>query len=97
MIPPVTPILPIVHHNGTSQEALLNGACEIGSALRHVLDALVTHAPNQRDYYPDPDRWQLAIKQQVRRVDTIRALYQELQAEAEGIADDLRALPSDPR
>ena len=77
-----TVVLPLIHLNGTSKEALLNGTCAIGHALRAVLEALREHAPNQRDYYPDPPRAQHA-----RREETVKALYRELLAEAVAISD----------
>jgi hypothetical protein len=81
------PILPIIHMNGTSRDALLDGACAIGAALRAALAALSEHAPNHRDYYPDPPRWNLARAQHDARVSAVRAVYDAVEAEAVAIAE----------
>jgi hypothetical protein len=83
-----TLVKPIIHSNGTSREALLDGACEVGRALRGALGALTKHAPNQRDYYPDPSRWPLALAMYERRVKTVKALYDEMQCEALWLSGD---------
>jgi len=80
-------ILPVIHLNGSSKEALLEGSCAIGRALRDALGALEEHAPNQRDYYTAPGRWEAAVAQHRRRAEAVRALYYEIERESQGIAD----------
>src|SRR6266568_3829725 len=79
---PTAPILPVIHRNGTSREALLEGACEVGNAIRQALEMLARHAPNQRDYYVDPPRWALVQAQHLRRMKTLQALLHEMHHEA---------------
>lgn len=74
-------VLPIIHLNGTSKEALIEQHCAAGSALRAALKALSEMAPNARDYYPAPGRFEQARAQHDRRAKTLRDLYDEIEAE----------------
>lgn len=74
-------ILPIVHLNGTSKNDLIEQHCEAGRALRDAMKALENMAPNARDYYPIPGRFEQARAQFERRYQAVRAIYDEIQAE----------------
>jgi hypothetical protein len=80
-------ILPIIHLNGTSKGALLDQRCEVLAALRKAQEALAEMAPNGRDYYPEPGRFEKAVAQHTARAERLRELYRDLEAEAEQIAD----------
>ena len=80
-------VLPIVHRNGTSREALIDQRCAAGARVREALAALAEMAPNGRDYYPEPGRFELARAQHNRRAAALRWLLEELQAEAEALAE----------
>lgn len=86
-----TPILPIVHRNGTSRDALIAERAEAGRAVRAALIALGEMAPNARDYYPEPGLFERARAQHDARVAALRAVYDGIEAEAialdEGGAD----------
>lgn len=43
---------PMVHLNGTSQQALLDAYRDAARAVSRAIDALAATAPNGRDYYP---------------------------------------------
>lgn len=80
-------ILPVIHLNGTGRERLLDNTLAVGRAVKAAMDALDDAWPHQRDYYPDPGRWEKARAQAERRADLLRDLYRELTAEAEALAD----------
>ncbi len=80
-------ILPIVHLNGTSKEELLRQITEAGVAIDAALRAFSGMAPNPRDYYPDPGRFERALQQHRDRAQKLFDVYQELLKEAELIAD----------
>lgn len=74
-------ILPIVHLNGTSREELIRLRCEAGQKIREALAALAEMAPNGRDYYPEPGRFEKARAQHDLRAAALRHLYDEIEAE----------------
>lgn len=80
-------ILPVVHLNGTSREALVEQRTDVARKLREALEAMCQACPNGRDYYPDPGRLQKAQVQHERRVGIVRGLLEEVMAEAEAIMD----------
>lgn len=83
------PVLPFVHRNGTSADALYQMRIDYGHALREAMNALTAMAPNQRDYYLDPsgERWKGAVAQADRRMAALRSLYDELVAEVEALIE----------
>ena len=86
------PVLPVVHLNGTSREALIAMRLRAGSAVAKALDAMAEEmAPNGRDYYPAPGRLAAAEAQHRRRVAVLKDLLAEIQAEAEILADGTEA------
>lgn len=80
-------VCPIVHLNGTGAAALLEAACEAGRAVRAAQRALEAAAPNQRDYYPAPGRWEAALEQYRARHAHLAAVLASIVAEAEAIAE----------
>jgi len=74
-------VLPIVHLNGTSRKELVDLRCEFGRKLRDAVEALTAMSPNGRDYYPEPGRLEKATAQHKRRLDTLHALYVEIESE----------------
>lgn len=77
-------ILPTIHLNGTSREALLAELERASSALRHALDALVQASPNARDYYPQgPAAFTQAISEHEARCAKVRAVKDEIEAIAQ--------------
>ena len=78
-------VLPIIHLNGTSREALVEARRCAGQAVRVALNALTDMAPSKRDYYPVVGLWEHATAQQCRRVETLRALLEELREEVEAL------------
>ena len=45
-------ILPTIHRNGTSAQALYDQAIDVTHAARQLLSAMRSAWPNGRDYYP---------------------------------------------
>lgn len=72
-------ILPIIHLNGTSRDALLDQLCEVYSALNDAMDKLRQASPNGRDYYPVPGLMDKAIEQHRRRQRVLSDLQAEIQ------------------
>ena len=82
-----TPVCPFIHLNGTTAGALLDQRLAVSSALCDCLEKLADMAPNQRDYYPDPGRWERAIDQHRRRVGVLNQLRDEITSEMQSIQD----------
>jgi hypothetical protein len=78
-------VVPIVHLNGTSAKSLKDALDKTYDALTAVMDALREGGPNGRDYYLEPGKLDKAIAQQRRRMETVKALQDEIEAEMVGI------------
>ena len=78
-------VLPIIHLNGTSREALLNALESAYGAITEAMDKLCECAPNGRDYYPAPGRMELALAQHRLRGEHLKAVRDSIQAEVDGI------------
>ena len=76
-------MLPTIHLNGTSAEALQEGYCTVADALYLALKELIDNGPNARDYYPQGDEaYREAAKEheaRIRKVQEIRAEILQLQ------------------
>jgi hypothetical protein len=48
-------MIPTLHRNGTSKEALTEALENAGHALRNAMNAIGETAPNGRDFYPQGD------------------------------------------
>jgi len=79
---------PLIHTNGTSREALLDGYTTAAAKVREALDALVATAPNGRDYYPrGVEALGRAIAEHDVRVQRLTAVLADLDALALAVAD----------
>jgi len=83
----MTPVLPIIHMNGTAREELLALRQNAAHAIGQAQEALALMGPNARDYYVEPGRLEKAIAQHSRRVQALRDLYDEIVAEYQAIED----------
>jgi len=80
-------MLPTIHMNGTSAQALLEGYCDAISAVHAALEALANTAPNGRDYYPQgPNACATADSEHGARKQALMKVLNELQALAEHVA-----------
>ena len=79
-------IVPAIHLNGTSKDALTDQLSEAGSAVQSAIAAVNAAAPNGRDYYPQgPQAIGQAIKEHNARITRLTDLYDELVALYEAI------------
>jgi hypothetical protein len=80
-------MLPTIHMNGTSAQALLEGYCDAISAIQSALEALANTAPNGRDYYPQgPDACAQADAEHGARKQALMTVLNDLQVLAEHVA-----------
>ena len=83
----MTPIIPIIHQNGTHPDRLIKALTDFRYELSTLKDKLGTIPPNGRDYYQDPGRMNLAVEQHQRRAKMLKDLLAELDAEILGIME----------
>jgi hypothetical protein len=69
--------------NGTSRQELLALRKTTYRAVHAAVLAVQQMAPNGRDYYPDPGRFERAQAQHQRRLAILRALLEECVLEAD--------------
>lgn len=80
--------IPHVHPNGTAGKDLLEQRLAVLRSLREAEEKMRSAWPNGRDFYTKgPDALPKAHAVWVRRIDQVRALSKELEAEAHVIAD----------
>jgi hypothetical protein len=73
-------IIPIIHLNGTSREALLDGYLGVYKALKISIDKIYDAAPNGRDYYIYGEgAFEKARKQHEDRVNKLKLVMEELE------------------
>lgn len=69
-------ILPTIHDNGTSKDAIIGGLLAASSALGNAYSVLKNTSPNGRDWYPQgPAAMEQATAEhmdRLRRLDTIK-------------------------
>ena len=82
-------ITPIIHHNGDTRETLLTGLKEAYRAVRSAQNALRDCAPNARNYYPEPGRFEQAMEQHRGRVSALQTVIESLYDEARLIQNNL--------
>jgi len=83
-----TPIItPIIHHNGDTETTLLTQLREAYTAVRKAQQTLRETAPNARNYYPEPGRFELAVAQHRERALHLQLVAQSLIDEADAIQD----------
>lgn len=81
-------IMPTLHLNGTSKNALLDQYCDAAHAVDAAITSLCENGPNGRDYYPQgDDAFTQARDQHEARVKKLREVRKELNEIAECIAD----------
>lgn len=81
-------IFPTVHINGTGKQDLIDERCAVVEALYTAGKRLAAACPNGRDFYPDECKeWEAAYDQHKRRLQIIRDLTAEMEAETSAIAD----------
>lgn len=79
-------MIPTVHLNGTSKEALVEQLCNVSNALEAVFQALRQATPNGRDYYPQGNTaLEEALKEHFVRQNKVDALKKEIDALAEAV------------
>ena len=74
-------VMPIVHLNGTARDELITQRQRAVTALRTAEDRLAQAAPNERDHYLEPGRFELAVDQHKRRIAVLTGLIEEIRAE----------------
>ena len=79
---------PMVHLNGTSREALLEGYIDCVNAVRHAIEVVQKNAPNARDYdyYFVPGTWAAALAQHETRLAKLESVLAELREIGEHVA-----------
>ena len=83
----MSPVIPIVHLNGSGREALINLRLDYYRKLGEAREALAEMAPHGRDYYPIPGLYELAREQHDRRMAAINTLHEDIEAEILAIQD----------
>jgi hypothetical protein len=79
---------PTIHRNGSAAKVLLDGYTGAARAIRKAMDALAATYPNGRDYYPQGEGViNRATREHEARMAHLSAVYDELQALAEHVAD----------
>lgn len=79
-------MIPTIHLNGTSREALVEQVTDACAAVRDAISVLYLASPNGRDYYPQgPTALQQAAEEHRSRVERLGSVLQELEELAEGI------------
>ena len=87
-------MVPSVHLNGTSVDALFEQIANATSALRAAILKLDEAQPNARDYYPQGDSaYGRAVREHSDRIMRVHSVLAEMEALAEHVADarDARA------
>ena len=79
-------MIPTVHLNGTSQQALVDGYLDALSGVRAAIEYLQQSAPNARDYYVQgPDAFGAARREHEARMHKLADVAHELNAILEGL------------
>lgn len=81
-------MIPTVHGNGTSWEALLEGIVKAARKVRQAEDALREAWPNGRDYYPQgAEALQKALRQWEEMQTDLGSVRRRLEDIADGLWD----------
>ncbi len=79
-------MIPTIHMNGTSREALLDAILEAVHALHKAGRKLAATSPNGRDYYPQGNAaTSMAMDQHEARMNKLREVISELETIGEAI------------
>ena len=85
-------LIPTIHVNGSSADALLTQLRDAQHALQGALEALARAAPHGRDYYPQGDSaYRLAAEEHGARALKVREVVHDLGVLREAICDQRRA------
>jgi hypothetical protein len=80
-------MIPTIHLNGTSEDALLEEVTSACQAIREAERALQNAAPNGRDYYPQgAGAIHSALEEHEARLKKLRDVRRELEELAEAIS-----------
>jgi hypothetical protein len=91
-------MLPLIHLNGTSAQAIYDQQKKVSCACRALLRALEEAAPNARDYYPKgDDAYRTAAAEHRAKVEQVDALIKACQEQMDNAVDNGRVLASDGR
>lgn len=82
-------MIPTIHLNGTSRDALLTQVLDAAHAVTAAINAVAAAVPNGRDYYPQgPTALSLAMQEHGNRLWLLVNVLDQLQAIAEAIANE---------
>ena len=84
--PPLKPLAPMVHNNGTGRQELENQLSTAGAAVRSAMEALRAAYPNGRDYYIQ-DTFKAACAEWDARLEALQGIYRETFQIYENVAD----------
>lgn len=77
-------VVPTIHTNGTTREALIAGYVKAADAVLAAQEAVDAASPNARDYYPQgPGAIIFATTQHYKRLTRLRRIREEMLALAE--------------
>lgn len=76
-------VVPIIHLNGSSREALIEQLREVAWAVQKAQEALAQAYPHQRDYYPKDGLYEQAKAQHEWRRKQLADLQASIEAETE--------------
>jgi hypothetical protein len=83
-------IVPMLHSNGTSGDALLNQMMAARVAMLEAISVVTETAPNGRDYYTQGDKaLSAATEEHKSRISRLYSVTDELEAIAEAICDQM--------
>jgi hypothetical protein len=85
-------VLPMIHTCGTAAGELMRQASALKEALEVALEALRQAAPNQRDYYPMPGVWDMAVRQHQERVKALESMMDSVTEQQEQACQAMDAL-----
>jgi len=83
-------VTPIIHMNGDRKDTLIRNLEDAYRAVRAAQLALRECAPNGRNYYPEPGRFERARAQYDARMAQLERVIESLDAEARKIEDETR-------
>ena len=87
------PTHPTLHLNGTDPDSLVEAYTSTLMVLRHALEMMSSVAPNERDYYvdPDPHTFNRAQTEHASRLSRLLTVQDELFAILTNIQDQIDA------
>ncbi len=83
-------VTPIIHLNGDRKETLVTNLENAYKALRKACLALMQSAPNGRNFYPEPGRYERAYEQHTIRMQHLQEVLDSLSAEVNQIEEETK-------